>query len=600
MTAASPRARLARLREAMREHEIAAYLVPSSDPHQSEYVPEHWARRQWASGFTGSAGELVVGLQGGGLWTDGRYHLQARRQLRGSGLKLFPVGDKGVPTIEEHLAKTLPGGAAVGVDPAVVSLKRTRRIAEKFAPAGLTLKPIDANLVDAVRGPVPGRRARGRVVPLPARFAGETSASKLRRVRRAMRERGADALLVTTLDAIAWLFNVRGSDVAYNPVVIAYAVVTRDEAVLHVDRGKLDAAVEAHLRRTARIEPYAAFRRTLRALGRRKAAVWIDRETTSLLCARLLDGANPVFGPSPIPRMKARKNEVELAGIRAAHRRDGAAMVRFLRWLEGAVPAGGVTEMSAAAKLDGLRSEGEHFRGLSFPTIAGYADHGAIIHYSVDEASDVPLRPEGLFLCDSGAHYLDGTTDVTRTLLLGGRPTDAQRDAYTRVFKGHVAIATARFPAGTTGARLDTLARAALWQSGRDYAHGTGHGVGAFLNVHEGPQSISHRSTSVPLEPGNVQSNEPGYYEPGEFGIRIENLVEVVRDEAIAPREFLRFDTLTLCPIEKRLVDPGLLSAAERAWLDAYHARVLDTLGPDLDRGERAWLEGACAPLDDA
>ena len=593
-----PRARLGRLREAMREHGVAAYLVPSSDPHQSEYVPEHWARRQWASGFTGSAGDLVVALEGGGgLWTDGRYHLQARQQLRGTGIRLFPVGEEDVPTIERQLAKTLPREAAVGVDPAVIGMRRARRISRTLADAGVAFKPIDENLVDAVRGPVPGRRARARVVALPTRFAGETSASKLRRVRRAMREHEADALLVTTLDAIAWLFNVRGSDVAYNPVVIAYAVVTPDEAVLHVDRGKLDAGAEAHLRRTARIEPYAGLRRTLRGLARRKAAVWTDPETTSLMCARRLDGARPILAPSPIPRMKARKNDVELAGIRAAHRRDGAAMVRFLRWLDRAVPAGGVTEMSAAAKLDGLRSTGEHFRGLSFPTIAGYADHGAIIHYSVDEASDVPLRPEGLFLVDSGAHYLDGTTDITRTLLLGGRPTGAQRDAYTRVLKGHIAIATARFPTGTTGARLDTLARAALWQSGRDYAHGTGHGVGAFLNVHEGPQSISHRSTSVPLEPGNVQSNEPGYYEPGEFGIRIENLVEVVKDETVAPRDFLRFDTLTLCPIEKRLVDPGLLSEGERGWLDSYHARVLETLGPDLDRGERAWLERACAPL---
>ena len=597
MRAGGARARLARLRDAMREHGVAAYLVPSSDPHQSEYVPDHWARRQWVSGFTGSAGDLVVGLAGGGLWTDGRYHLQARQQLRGTGIRLFPVGEKDVPTLEKHLAKILPRESAVGVDPAVLAMRRARRIARALAPAGVALKPIDENLVDTVRGPVPGRRARPRVAPLPTRFAGESSASKLRRVRSAMRRREAEALVVTTLDAIAWLFNVRGSDVAYNPVVIAYAVVTPDEAVLHVDRGKLDPAAEAHLRRIARVEPYAAIRRTLRGLGRRKAAVWIDTETTSLMCARLLDGAKPIFAPSPIPRMKARKNAVELAGIRAAHRRDGAAMVRFLRWLERSVPAGGVTEMSAAAKLDGLRAEGEHFRGSSFPTIAGYAEHGAIIHYLVDEASDAPLRPEGLFLVDSGGHYLDGTTDVTRTLLLGGRPTDAQRDSYTRVLKGHIAIATARFPAGTTGARLDTLARAALWQSGRDYAHGTGHGVGAFLNVHEGPQSISHRSTKVPLEPGNVQSNEPGYYEPGAFGIRIENLVEVVEDEAAAPGDFLRFDTLTLCPIEKRLVDPELLSAAERGWLDAYHARVLDTLGPDLDRDERAWLKQACAPL---
>ena len=598
MTAKGTRARLARLREAMRDHGITAYVVPSSDPHQSEYVPERWARRAWMSGFTGSAGELVVGLQGGGLWTDGRYHLQARQQLRGTGIRLFPVGEKDVPTIESHLAKTLPRGAAVGVDPAIISMQRARRIVEAFAPAGVDLKPIDENLVDAVRGPVPGRRTRAPVAPLPTRFAGETSASKLRRVRRAMRERDADALVVTTLDAIAWLFNVRGADVAYNPVVIAYAVVTPDEAVLHVDRGKLGAAALGHLRRTVRIESYASIRRTLRRLARSKAKVWVDPEATSLMCARLLDGAEPVLAPSPIPRMKARKNDLELAGIRAAHRRDGAAMVRFLHWLERSLPTGGITEMGAADRLEGFRREGEHFRGLSFPTIAGYADHGAIIHYSVDEASDVPLRPEGLFLVDSGAHYLDGTTDITRTLLLGGGATAAQRDCYTRVLKGHIAIATARFPAGTTGARLDTLARAALWQSGRDYAHGTGHGVGAYLNVHEGPQSISHRSTSVPLEPGNVQSNEPGYYEPGEFGIRIENLVEVVKDESVAPRDFLRFDTLTLCPIEKRLADPALLTAGERGWLDAYHARVLETLGPDLDWGDRRWLERACAPLD--
>ena len=592
------RARLARLRDAMRQHEIAAYLVPSSDPHQSEYVPEHWARRPWISGFTGSAGDLVVGLEGGGLWTDGRYHLQARRQLRGTGLRLFPAGEKNVPTIEGHLAKTLPRGAVVGVDPAVVTMKRARRIGGAFAPAGLTLKLIDENLVDAVRGPIRGQRSRASVAPLPTRFAGETSAAKLRRVRRAMREREADALLVTTLDSIAWLFNVRGADVAYNPVVIAYAVVTADEAILHVDRGKLGVAAEAHLRRVARVEPYGAIRRTLRGLGRRKAAVWVDPHATSVWCARLLDGAKPVIARSPIPCMKARKNKVELAGIRAAHRRDGAAMVRFLEWLERAVPAGGVTEMSAADALDTFRAEGEHFRGLSFPTIAGYADHGAIIHYAADEESNAPLRPEGLFLVDSGGHYLDGTTDVTRTLLLGGHPTERQRECYTRVLKGHVAIATARFPAGVTGSRLDTLARAPLWQSGRDYAHGTGHGVGAFLNVHEGPQSISHRSTKTALEPGNVQSNEPGYYEAGEFGIRIENLVEVVKDEAVSGRkDFLRFETLTLCPIEKRLVEPGLLTADERAWLDGYHARVLETLGPDLDGGERAWLERACAPL---
>ncbi len=616
------RARLARLRDAMREHEVAAYLVPSSDPHQSEYVPAHWARRAWVSGFTGSAGDAVVGLEGGGLWTDGRYHLQARQQLRGTGLRLFPAGEKGVPSIERHLAGTLPRGAAVGVDPAVVSVTRARQLERALAARGIALKPIGENLVDAVRAAMEtdgrsrggsGGGGRAPAAALSVRFAGETAAAKLRRVRRAMRARGADALLVTTLDAIAWLFNLRGADVAYNPVLIAYAVVTLDDAVLHVDRAKVGAPqVRSHLRRVARVEPYAGVRRTLRALARRKAAVWIDPDTTSLWCASLLKGARPLLAPSPIPRMKARKNEGELAGIRAAHRRDGVAMVRFLAWLEGAVPAGGVTEMSAAARLERFRAEGEHFRGLSFPTIAGYAEHGAIIHYAVDQASDVPLRARGLFLLDSGAHYLDGTTDITRTLLLGGRATAEQRECYTRVLKGHIAIATAHFPAGTPGARLDTLARAALWRSGRDYAHGTGHGVGAYLNVHEGPQSISPRSHAAPLEPGNVQSNEPGFYKPGEFGIRIENLVEVVEAGAGAAGgrsgrrrgsggggsgNFLRFETLTLCPIEKRLIDPALLTPDERAWLDGYHARVRKTLAPALAPDERAWLERACAPL---
>ncbi len=593
------RNKLARLRDAMRDAGLTAYFVPSGDPHQSEYVPECWNRRAWLSGFAGSAGDVLVTSKQAGLWTDGRYHLQAADDVKGTGISLFRAGEPGVPSVEQHLSATLGPDDVLGVDPRVVTEVRARRLSAAAEAAGAQFELVDGNLVDAVWTDQPAMPKQP-ISVWPDVFAGETVRQKLRRLRKAMAERGVQAHLVTALDAIAWLFNLRGSDVEYNPVAIAYAVVTLEEAELFIDARKVPPAARAVLERTVRIRPYGHIERACRALARSQTSVWIDPESANLWCIEALGGSVKVRAPSPIGRMKAKKNAVELAGMRAAHHRDGVAMVRFLRWLAGAVPEGAQTEMSAAVALEAFRAEGAHFQGLSFPTIAGYGHHGAIIHYRVDESSDVPLRRTGLFLVDSGAQYLDGTTDITRTVLLGERATRVQKDRFTRVLKGHIALATARFPAGSSGARLDTLARVALWQAGLDYGHGTGHGVGAYLNVHEGPQAISFgRGLSEPLEPGNIQSNEPGYYEPGKFGIRIENLIEVVEDSGLSRngRSFLRFETLTLCPIDTRLVEPALLTSDECSWLNRYHARVLRELGPSLEREDRSWLRRVCARI---
>ncbi len=590
--------RLGALRRTMRKHRIDAYFVPNADPHQSEYAPECWERRAWMSGFTGSAGDLLVGKDEAWLWTDGRYFLQAERQLDGSGITLMRQGVTGVPSVEGLLKKTLRKRRRLGVDPRVVTPARARSLAAALADVGAELVLVDDNLVDAVWTEQPDSPASPMMV-LENAYAGESVANKLKRVRGEMRERGADAMVVTMLDAIAWLFNIRAQDVAYNPVAVAYAVVTLDHATLFTNLERMSGRVRRHLGNRVTMAPYADTAAELQRLGRRKATVWLDESSASRWVLDQVAGADVVSAALPIGRMKARKNATELSGMRAAHVRDGVAMVRFLFWLEEAVPAGGQTELTVATQLEAFRSEGEHFQGLSFPTIAGYKEHGAIIHYGVTAASAKKLRPQGIFLLDSGAQYLDGTTDITRTLLLGGRATRAQKRNYTLVLKGHIALATARFPAGATGARLDTFARQYLWAAGLDYAHGTGHGVGAFLNVHEGPQSISPRSQSAPLEVGNIQSNEPGFYEPGAYGIRIENLVEVVQDTEISSegQSFLGFDTLTLCPIDTQLVDVTLLSDVERQWLNRYHRRVRKTLTPLLRKPERTWLAKACARI---
>ena len=525
------RERIEAVREQMRAKGIDAYLVPGTDPHHSEYLPDHWKRRDFVTGFTGSAGDAVITLDGAGLWTDGRYFLQAERQLRGTGVHLFRMGMPGVPSIQRFLVDRAVEGDRVGVDPRVVSMQRARTslgeagCGTRSAPEADRREPRRSGLeVPAVRLPRTPLRVQ------PKRFAGEGLAGKLKRVRAAMAEADVDALVVTALDAIMWTTNLRGRDVDFNPVAITYLIVERDAATLFVDPVKVTPEVERHLGRHVAVRPYRETGAALRELGRARRRVWVDGDGTSRWVVDRLRGASLHVTASPITAMKARKNATEQEGMRAAH---AATAWPWCASCAGSSPrceSGDVTELTAAATLEAIRAEGDHYQGPSFRTISGYAEHGAIIHYSVDESTDVVLDPRGIYLVDSGAQYTDGTTDITRTLCLGGRPTAAQKEQYTRVLMGHVELATARFPAGTRGLRLDTLARMHLWQAGLDYRHGTGHGVGAHLNVHEGPQSISLRCTGAALEAGNVLSNEPGYYEDGSHGIRIENLVLVVED----------------------------------------------------------------------
>ncbi len=584
----------------MRGHNVQAYLIPSSDPHQSEYVPQCWQRRPWISGFSGSMGVVLVKLHDAGLWADGRYFLQAAEQLKGSGIRLYKMGQPGVPTLNEFLEKNLRKGECLGIDPQTVSMRRARELEQALHGAGATLQSLSTNLVDAIWTDRPALPS-DEVMALPTRFAGESVAAKLARVRREMKARNADAHFISALDGVAWLLNLRGRDVPYNPVLISYALVTAKTATLFIDPGKVPPGVASSLGKAVEFQSYENVSAELQRLGSEKKRVWVDDGSVSRWAADLLAGADLVTEISPVTLMKARKNEVEIQGMREAHIRDGAAMCRFLSWLDTAVGAPGkVTEISAADRLEEFRRSGQHFQGLSFNTISGYAAHGAIIHYSVTPQSDVPLRPAGLYLIDSGAQYLDGTTDITRTVLLGKKASAEQKDRFTRVLQGHIRLAQARFPQGVTGGRLDVLARTALWQVGLDYNHGTGHGVGSFLNVHEGPRSISSaKDTGLPIEAGNIFSNEPGYYKPGEYGIRLENLV-LVKQNGVSGENglpYYEFETLTVCPIDTRLVDGRLLEPGERAWLNTYHKDVYAKIAPCLNSKERAWLKGACRPI---
>jgi len=590
--------RIQALRAKMREHDVHAYLIPSSDPHQSEYVPSCWQRRPWISGFTGSMGEVVVTLRDAGLWADGRYFLQAEAELAGSGIRLYRMGQPDVPTVNEFLEKNLGKGQALGIDPQTVSIRRAREI-EQVLHAGATLRSLSDNLVDSIWTDRPDLPS-DEVMELPTRFAGESVSAKLTRVRKEMKKRNADAHFISALDGVAWLLNLRGRDVPFNPVLISYALVTPKTAILFIDPRKVPSSVAGSLAKWVEFRPYESVASALQDLGREKKRVWVDDASVSRWAADLLSGADLVTELSPVTLMKARKNDVEIEGMRQSHIRDGAAMCRFFSWLETAMAQTEVTEVSAADKLEEFRRAGEHFQGLSFNTISGYAAHGAIIHYSVSPKTDVPLRAAGLYLLDSGAQYLDGTTDITRTVLLGKKASAEQKDRFTRVLQGHIRLARVRFPQGVTGGRLDVLARTALWNVGLDYNHGTGHGVGSFLNVHEGPRSISSaKDTGLPIEAGNIFSNEPGYYKPGEYGIRLENLV-LVKQNGVSGENglsYYEFETLTVCPIDTRLVDTRLLDPEERSWLNGYHKDVYSKLSPHLDPRERTWLKDACRPV---
>jgi Xaa-Pro aminopeptidase len=586
------------LRLLMKRHGVQAYLVPSSDAHQSEYVPECWKRRQFITGFSGSAGDALVTLKTAGLWTDSRYHIQAERELRGSGFRLFKWGSANVPSWPEWAAQNLKQDEMLGVDPQLITHKEYAGLKKTLGDRGVGIKPIAANLVDEVWKARPALPANP-VTILAEKYSGESVGKKLGRLRRKMEEEGSGAHVLSQLDGIAWLFNIRGSDVQYNPVAVAYAVVTADGARLFIGRDKLDGKARGSLEEKVKFLDYADFQAELGRLASAGLRVWLDEATVSQWIIDRLMGAKLILKPSPLTLFKAVKNKTEIKSAREAHRRDGAAVVQFLHWLDEAVPRRDVTELSAARMLEAFRSRQPHFRGPSFATISAYGGHGAIVHYSVSPESDIPLRASGIYLVDSGGQYLGATTDITRTVALG-RPTPEQRDRFTRVLKGMIAISVISFPRGTQGPQLDVLARRALWEKGLNYGHGTGHGIGSYLCVHEGPQAISAaRGFGVGLEPGMVLSDEPGFYKEGRYGIRIENLLLVVNDtrRSTPAAPYYSFETLTLCPIDRLLVERKLLTKDEIRWLDRYHRRVRRELAPLLNKDQTAWLKAATRPL---
>ncbi len=573
---------------------LDAYIVPSSDDHQSEYTPARWGRRERVSGFTGSVADAVITPDQALLWTDGRYWLQAAEQLDPGVWTLMRVGDRSVPSMQQWLAD-LPERSRIGVDPRLLSARAFEDLSKALARRGSVLVAVDDNLVDADWPDAPPM-PRSALRVHPPEFAGRSVQEKLAELRAALKGRQATAHVVSSLDAVAWLFNLRAADVPYNPVFLAYAMITPESATLFVDLSRVNDEVRAALAGEAKLEPYEAFETALRAEALRRRW-WIDELSANARIVSLIgDPARIVErSRSPVAGAKARKNPAELAAMRDVHRRDGAAVVRFLRWMFEAVPKGGQTETTLAAKLESFRAQDPRWVGPAFSTIAGEGPNGAVIHYRPDPATARQVRADSAFLLDSGGQYIDGTTDITRSFHFGAAAPD-QRDRATRVLKGMIALSRASIPQGTTGLQIDAFARHFLWEVGLDYAHGTGHGVGAALSVHEYPPSVSARpAAQIAIEPGMVFSNEPGFYETGRYGVRIENIL-VAQDDPGRPG-FLRFDTLTLCPIHPSLIDGALLTEGERRWLDDYHARVRTELSPLLEGEDRAFLERSTRPL---
>jgi len=587
-------ARLARLRDALRAAGVDGFLTPRADAHQGENVAPCDERLAWLTGFTGSAGLCVALMDRAALFVDGRYTLQARAQVDAAAFEVVPIAET---TPEQWLADALPAGATLALDPMLHTAAAVEKLRTAAERAGGRLRLLDANPLDGVwddRPPPP----TSAIYPHPVELAGEDAAAKRARIGEAVAQAGAAAAALTLPDSIAWLLNIRADDIARLPAPLAFALLFADGRVrLFSHPDKVDGAAQAHLGDAVTVEDAAAFGPALDAL--KGQAVLVDRDSAPAWVSLRLEaaGARVVWGRDPCILPKAIKNATELDGARAAHRRDGAAMAAFLHWLSVEAPKGALTEIAVARKLESLRAASGALRDIAFETICGAGEHGAIVHYRVSRESDRAIRPGEILLVDSGGQYRDGTTDVTRTIAVGAPEAEARR-LFTLVLKGMIAVSAARFPARTAGRELDPLARAALWRAGYDYDHGTGHGVGSYLNVHEGPQSLSRRGAE-PLAPGMILSNEPGCYLEGRFGIRIENLLVVAPPAPVAggAREMLGFETLTLAPIDRALIDPALLTAAERAWLDAYHARVRDDIAPLVAPEVADWLAQACAPI---
>ena len=593
--------RLKALREQLAADRLDGFVVPLTDEHMSEYVGSYAQRLAWLTGFEGSAGSAVVLPEEAAIFVDGRYTLQVRSQVSADQWSYQSVPET---SVAEWLKEHAPEGARIGYDPWLHSRDWVKRAGEALQSRGAELVAVEQNPIDKVWADRPGE-STARLVVHPDKYAGRSSADKRQEIAEWLEKKGADAAVLSALDSIAWAFNVRGADVARTPVALAFALVRSDgTADLFVAEEKIGADVRQHLGNGVRIHDRSAFEAALGELGGKSVAVDPERAVAAIFEALDSAGARilPLRDPTIVP--KAVKNETEIAGQKAAQARDGAAISRFLRWVEQEAPRGKLDELTASDRLEALRRENEELKDLSFDTISGAGPNGAIVHYRSSEKTNRKLEPGTLYLVDSGGQYVDGTTDITRTVAVG-EPTEEMRDRFTRVLKGHIAVATALFPKGTRGTQLDSFARRPLWEAGLDYAHGTGHGVGSFLSVHEGPQRIAPVTSAQsggdePLRPGMILSNEPGYYKTGEYGIRIENLVLVVEKEiAGAEKEMLGFETLTFAPIDRRLIDVQMLEPEELVWLNCYHAHVLAKIGPKLSGEDLDWLQRACAPIGD-
>ncbi len=594
-TAATPD-RVKRLRALLAARKLDALLVPRADEHQGEYVPPCADRLRWLTGFSGSAGLAVIARKSAALLVDGRYTVQVRAEADAT---LFEFPELPRSRVAEWLAAKVGKGAVVGFDPWLHSVSEIEQLGQALAAKGLKLKPTAGNMVDRVWGLERPPPPVAPVIVQPQRLAGRAAEAKIADVQGKLKADGHDAVVLTLPDSICWLLNIRGSDVAHNPVALAFAIVPAlGKPELFIVKSKLEGPAREHLAGVVRLSEPAALKERLKELRAAGKRVRLDPNTAAWWLARALGGPKRIArGPDPCLALKARKNAAEIKGARAAHVRDGAAVCEFLCWLDGADVNGELDEITAVRQLEAFRRATRALREISFDTISGSGPNGAIVHYRVSEKSNRTLHKGELFLLDSGAQYADGTTDITRTIAIG-EPSDEMRERFTLVLKGHIAIAMARFPKGTRGIDLDPFARRALWEKGLDYDHGTGHGIGSYLSVHEGPQSIS-RGGMVPLEPGMLISNEPGYYKEGAYGIRIENVILVREPEKVpgGERELMSFETLTLVPIDRRLVVTELLTPGERNWLNDYHARVREVIGPEVDETTRKWLEKATRPL---
>ena len=586
--------RLHALRMTFHPNQIKALIIPSTDPHLSEYVAPHWMSREWISGFTGSAGTVVVLMDKAGLWTDSRYFLQAEKELEGSGITIFKEMLPETPSITEFLCQNLKPAESVSIDGKMFSVQQVEQMKEELAAHQLQ--------VDIFGDPLQGIwKDRPSMPDSPVfiydiKYAGKSCEEKIAAIRTELKKKGVYALFLSSLDEIAWTLNLRGSDVHCNPVVVSYLLITQDDVIFFISPEKVTPEVEAYLKeQQVSLHDYDKVEGFLNNFTGKN--ILIDPKKTNFA---IYSSINPncliVRGESPVALLKAIRNEQEIVGIHAAMQRDGVALVKFLKWLEEAVPSGKETELSVDKKLHEFRAAQSLYMGESFDTIAGYKEHGAIVHYSATPESDVALQPKGFLLLDSGAQYLDGTTDITRTIALG-ELTEEEKTDYTLILKGHIALAMAKFPAGTRGAQLDVLARLPIWKYGMNFLHGTGHGVGHFLSVHEGPQSIRMNENPVVLQPGMVTSNEPGVYKAGSHGIRTENLTLVCKDKEGMFCEYFKLETITLCPICKKGIIKDMLTAEETEWLNNYHQTVYEKLSPSLNEEEKVWLQEATAPI---